>query len=331
MTAIDGPALRLTIFIGESDRWHHKPLYTEIVHRAHAAGLAGASVLRGIEGYGASSRIHTNRLLSLSEDLPDRGGHRGRGGAGARVPAAAGRAGHRGAGDGRSGRGDPVRRPRPLTVLLVAVGAAVGAPLRYLVDRFIQARHDSLFPWGTLTVNLVGCFVLGALAGAGGLPGWALALVRYRLLRRADHLLDLRVRDGTAGTGAGPADRAGQRRGEPGRRAGRRLPGPGLGRAAGRLIAVPGQPLHEAQESTLRSAPAHLDLVDDQGDDLQPTAGLVERRAGSARSALQAACASMPGPSSVTSMVQASSSKPTCHLVVLRGVGRAGPRWYTPR
>ena len=70
MTAIDGPALRLTIFVGESDRWHHRPLYTEIVHRAHAAGLAGASVLRGIEGYGASSRIHTNRLLSLSEDLP---------------------------------------------------------------------------------------------------------------------------------------------------------------------------------------------------------------------------------------------------------------------
>jgi PII-like signaling protein len=70
VTTIDGPALRLTIFIGESDRWHHKPLYTEIVHRAHAAGLAGASVLRGIEGYGASSRIHTNRLLSLSEDLP---------------------------------------------------------------------------------------------------------------------------------------------------------------------------------------------------------------------------------------------------------------------
>lgn len=70
MSTIDGPALRLTIFVGESDRWHHRPLYTEIVHRAHAAGLAGASVLRGIEGYGASSRIHTNRLLSLSEDLP---------------------------------------------------------------------------------------------------------------------------------------------------------------------------------------------------------------------------------------------------------------------
>jgi hypothetical protein len=60
----------LTIFVGEGDQWHHKPLFTEIVHRAHHAGLAGASVLRGIEGYGASSRIHTTRLLSLSEDLP---------------------------------------------------------------------------------------------------------------------------------------------------------------------------------------------------------------------------------------------------------------------
>lgn len=67
---LTGPALRVTIFIGESDTWHHRPLYTEIVHRAHAAGLAGASVFRGIEGFGASSLIHTTRLLSLSEDLP---------------------------------------------------------------------------------------------------------------------------------------------------------------------------------------------------------------------------------------------------------------------
>ena len=67
---IEGPAVRLTIFVGEDDQWHHKPLYHEIVSRAHHAGLAGASVLRGIEGYGASSRIHTSRLLSLSEDLP---------------------------------------------------------------------------------------------------------------------------------------------------------------------------------------------------------------------------------------------------------------------
>ena len=69
---IDAPtnALRLTIFIGDGDRWHHKPLSTEIVHRAHDQGLAGASVFHGSEGYGASSIVHTSRLLSLSEDLP---------------------------------------------------------------------------------------------------------------------------------------------------------------------------------------------------------------------------------------------------------------------
>ncbi|MEZ0074621.1 DUF190 domain-containing protein [Planotetraspora sp. GP83] len=67
---LHGTACRLTIFIGETDQYHHRPLYTEIVHRAHARGLAGASVFRGIEGFGASSLIHTSRLLSLSEDLP---------------------------------------------------------------------------------------------------------------------------------------------------------------------------------------------------------------------------------------------------------------------
>jgi PII-like signaling protein len=67
---LEGPALRLTVIIGEDDLWHHKPLYHEVVARARAAGLAGASVFRGIEGYGGSSLIHTTRLLSLSEDLP---------------------------------------------------------------------------------------------------------------------------------------------------------------------------------------------------------------------------------------------------------------------
>lgn len=67
---LSGPAMRLTIFVGEDDQWHHKPLHTEIVHRAHQAGLAGATVVRGVEGYGATSRIHTTRILSLAEDLP---------------------------------------------------------------------------------------------------------------------------------------------------------------------------------------------------------------------------------------------------------------------
>jgi uncharacterized protein len=65
-----GTACRLTIYIGETDQYQRRPLYTEIVHRAHARGLAGASVFRGIEGYGASSHIHTSRILSLSDDLP---------------------------------------------------------------------------------------------------------------------------------------------------------------------------------------------------------------------------------------------------------------------
>ena len=67
---LEGLQQRLTIYIGESDRHGHTPLATEIVQRAHAAGLAGASVFRGVEGYGASNHIHTTRILSLSDDLP---------------------------------------------------------------------------------------------------------------------------------------------------------------------------------------------------------------------------------------------------------------------
>jgi uncharacterized protein len=67
---LEGAAQRLTVTVGEGDVAGHRPVYAEIVHRAHAAGLAGAAVYRGIEGFGASGQIHTNRLLSLSEDLP---------------------------------------------------------------------------------------------------------------------------------------------------------------------------------------------------------------------------------------------------------------------
>ncbi|MGW0045079.1 DUF190 domain-containing protein [Rhodococcus sp. NPDC003348] len=64
------PELRLSIILGLDDLWHHKPKYQEIVRRARDAGLAGASVWRGIEGYGASSHIHTTRLLDLADGLP---------------------------------------------------------------------------------------------------------------------------------------------------------------------------------------------------------------------------------------------------------------------
>jgi CrcB protein len=76
-----------------------------------------------------------------------------------------------------------------MTLLLVAIGAVVGAPLRYLVDRFIQARHDTIFPWGTLAVNVAGSLILGFLAGAAGRlnpviftvlgPGFCGALTTY--------------------------------------------------------------------------------------------------------------------------------------------------------
>jgi PII-like signaling protein len=60
----------LRIFIGESDRWEHKPLYEAIVLKAREMHLAGATVVRGVMGFGASSRVHTAKILRLSFDLP---------------------------------------------------------------------------------------------------------------------------------------------------------------------------------------------------------------------------------------------------------------------
>ena len=70
MTRLQGPARRLTVFIGESDHHQHHSLSSEIVHRAQRAGLAGCSVFRGVGGFGASRTLHTSHLLSLSDDLP---------------------------------------------------------------------------------------------------------------------------------------------------------------------------------------------------------------------------------------------------------------------
>jgi len=63
-------AVLLRIFLGESDRWEHIPLYEAIVMAARAAHLAGATVLRGPMGFGKSSRLHTAKILRLSVDLP---------------------------------------------------------------------------------------------------------------------------------------------------------------------------------------------------------------------------------------------------------------------
>lgn len=63
-------ATLLRIFLGESDRWEHRPLYEAIVLKAREAHLAGATVLRGPMGFGKSSRMHTAKILRLSTDLP---------------------------------------------------------------------------------------------------------------------------------------------------------------------------------------------------------------------------------------------------------------------
>ena len=67
---IEGEGQLVRVFIGEADRWHGKPLYQAIVERMRKEGLAGATVWRGIMGYGPTSRIRTARILDLSTDLP---------------------------------------------------------------------------------------------------------------------------------------------------------------------------------------------------------------------------------------------------------------------
>jgi len=70
MKPLTGQVTLLRIFIGELDKYHHQPLYEAIVLFAKRQGLAGTTVLRGLMGYGANSRIHTAKLYALSEDLP---------------------------------------------------------------------------------------------------------------------------------------------------------------------------------------------------------------------------------------------------------------------
>src|SRR5215469_11462906 len=67
---IEGEGKLLRVFIGESDRYKGRPLFEAIVRKARTLGLAGATVWQGIEGFGARSRIHTAKILRLSEDLP---------------------------------------------------------------------------------------------------------------------------------------------------------------------------------------------------------------------------------------------------------------------
>jgi len=70
MQRLDGEQTLMRIFIGESDRWQNKPLYKVLLELFRTKGFAGATVLRGVSGFGANSVLHTDRLLCLSQDLP---------------------------------------------------------------------------------------------------------------------------------------------------------------------------------------------------------------------------------------------------------------------
>ena len=69
---IEAEAKLVTIYVNSTDQWHGQPLYTAIVHLCKERGIAGATVARAVEGYGGSGRLHTSRLLELSENLPVR-------------------------------------------------------------------------------------------------------------------------------------------------------------------------------------------------------------------------------------------------------------------
>jgi PII-like signaling protein len=70
MRVLDGEQTLVRIFIGDSDKWHHMPLERALIERLRKEGFAGATVIRGIAGFGASSVIHTAHVVDLSADLP---------------------------------------------------------------------------------------------------------------------------------------------------------------------------------------------------------------------------------------------------------------------
>ncbi|MGH7297137.1 MAG: DUF190 domain-containing protein [Polyangiaceae bacterium] len=70
MRVLDGERLLVRIFFGDADKWHHQPLHTALLERLRREGFAGATVLRGVAGFGAASVIHTANLVDLGSDLP---------------------------------------------------------------------------------------------------------------------------------------------------------------------------------------------------------------------------------------------------------------------
>jgi PII-like signaling protein len=70
MKSLEGTQVLVRVFIGESDQWHHQPLHVALLERLRREGFSGATVTRGVAGFGAHSLIHTSSILRLSQDLP---------------------------------------------------------------------------------------------------------------------------------------------------------------------------------------------------------------------------------------------------------------------
>jgi hypothetical protein len=70
MRSLEGTQVLVRVFIGESDQWHHQPLHVALLERLRREGFSGATVTRGVAGFGAHSLIHTANILRLSQDLP---------------------------------------------------------------------------------------------------------------------------------------------------------------------------------------------------------------------------------------------------------------------
>ena len=196
---LEGDAKLVRIFIGESDNWNGRPLSDAIVHEAREMGLAGATVLRGIEGFGARSVLHTARVLRLSEDLPivievvDSADNL------AAFPREMQRDGQTGSHHHRERAHRQVsggNRAQRVTVLGVVIGGGLGALARYQVGGVVSARQRSSFPYGTLVVNVLGSLALGLLVGlvaSGRLDDRLADLGRCWFLWRLDHLLNLQL------------------------------------------------------------------------------------------------------------------------------------------
>jgi len=70
MRTLEGTQVLVRVFVGESDQWHHQPLYVALLERLRREGFSGATVTRGVAGFGAHSLVHTANILRLSQDLP---------------------------------------------------------------------------------------------------------------------------------------------------------------------------------------------------------------------------------------------------------------------